>query len=156
MILSRSRELHGRYGSWEGAHTAVFGEPARAIARNVIVVGVGFLPLLAAGLIPYRTVGTLIAAILFAAGVASILILPALIRLFEGRFFPAAVCSITGRCGACLVTAAAIVALVAINAHRFLKMGTDALTFVSLGAVLILAASCCLVKRTDGGKVQDS
>ena len=45
-----------------------FGEPARAISRNVIVVGIGFMPLLAAPLIPYKTVGVFISAILVLAG----------------------------------------------------------------------------------------
>ena len=62
-------------------------EPARAITRNAIVVGVGFLPLLAAPLVPYQTVGIFIAAILVMAGVASLLILPALITLFERFLF---------------------------------------------------------------------
>jgi len=50
-------------------------------------VGVGFLPLLAAPLVPYQTVGIFIAAILILAGVASLLILPALITLLEPYLF---------------------------------------------------------------------
>ena len=56
----------------------------------MIVVGVGFLPLLAAPLMPYKTVGVFIAAILFFAGVASLLILPALIRIAQKLLFPSA------------------------------------------------------------------
>ncbi|HIE64437.1 MAG: MMPL family transporter [Nitrospira sp.] len=88
-FLARSRSLQKEHGSWAKARHAVFGEPARAIVRNAIVVGVGFLPLLAAPLVPYQTVGVFIAAILFTAGVATILILPALIRIMEPWLFPA-------------------------------------------------------------------
>jgi len=86
-FLSRSRQLQGVYGSWSAAIPHVFAEPARAITRNAIVVGVGFLPLLAAPLVPYQTVGIFIAAILILAGVASLLILPALITLLEPYLF---------------------------------------------------------------------
>ncbi|SMG66579.1 RND superfamily exporter [methanotrophic bacterial endosymbiont of Bathymodiolus sp.] len=93
-FLSRAREYTARYGSWEAAIGPLFSEPAMAIARNAIVVGVGFLPLLAAPLVPYQTVGVFIAAILFLAGVSSLLILPALITLMPKLFFknkPAAI-----------------------------------------------------------------
>jgi len=86
-FLSRSRQLREMHGSWRNTIGPVFAEPARAITRNAIVVGVGFLPLLAAPLVPYQTVGIFIAAILLLAGVASLLILPALITLFERFLF---------------------------------------------------------------------
>ncbi len=87
-FLVRSRMLQKEHGSWLKAVEPVFGEPARAISRNVVVIGAGFLPLLAASLIPYQTVGIFIAAILFTAGAASLLILPSLITLFERWLFP--------------------------------------------------------------------
>ncbi|MBL4895062.1 MAG: MMPL family transporter [Emcibacter sp.] len=86
-FLARSREIRKQYPDWKTTTAAVFGEPARAITRNVIVVGIGFMPLLAAPLVPYKTVGVFISAILVLAGVATLTILPALIRLFEGLLF---------------------------------------------------------------------
>ena len=86
-FLARSREMKKKYPDWKTTSVEVFGEPARAISRNVIVVGIGFMPLLAAPLIPYKTVGVFISAILVLAGVATLTILPALIRLFEGLLF---------------------------------------------------------------------
>lgn len=87
-FLARARETIKETGSWATAVSPMFGEPARAISRNVIVVGFGFLPLLAAPLVPYQTVGIFIAAILFLAGVASLMILPAMITLLEKFLFP--------------------------------------------------------------------
>ena len=86
-FLARSREMRKKFSSWKETSAAVFGEPARAIARNVIVVGVGFTPLLAAPLVPYKTVGVFISAILVLAGAATLTILPALIRLLERLLF---------------------------------------------------------------------
>ncbi len=86
-FLARSRALREEHQSWRETAAAVFGEPAQSITRNVIVIGVGFLPLLAAPLVPYKTVGVFISAILVLAGVATLIILPALITLFEKRLF---------------------------------------------------------------------
>jgi len=86
-FLARSREAAKKCGAWKDTIKVVFGEPARAIARNVIVIGMGFTPLLFAPLVPYKTVGFFISAILFFAGVATLLILPALITVMEGWLF---------------------------------------------------------------------
>ena len=87
-FLARSRDLYAKAGSWAEAVPRVFGEPGRAIARNVIVIAVGFSPLLLASLVPYRTVGLLMASILVLSGVATLVILPALLSLGERRLFP--------------------------------------------------------------------
>jgi predicted RND superfamily exporter protein len=86
-FLSRAREYTIRYGSWEEAIGPLFSGPAMVISRNAIVVGVGFLPLLAAPLVPYQTVGFFIASILFLAGIISLLLLPAIISLMPNLFF---------------------------------------------------------------------
>ncbi len=87
-FLARSRQMAEKYGPWHITISHVFGEPARAITRNVIVIGVGFLPLLATPLVPYQTVGVFISAILVLAGAATLLLLPSLITLFAARLFP--------------------------------------------------------------------
>ncbi len=87
-FLARSRQLYELHGSWDRALAAVFDEPARAITRNVVIVGVGFLPLVLAPLVPYQTVGILIAAILLTAGAASLLILPATLTVLRRWMFP--------------------------------------------------------------------
>jgi predicted RND superfamily exporter protein len=84
---ARVRQLHARVGDWASSAKLAFGEPARAIFRNVVVIGVGFLPLLLAPLVPYQTVGVFISAILVLAGVATLLGLPALITLMQTVLF---------------------------------------------------------------------
>jgi len=88
-FISRSRHLRPNYNSWKETIPAVFGEPSRAITRNVIVVGVGFLPLLLTPLVPYQMVGILLSSILVLGGIATLVILPALIYLFEKQLFRA-------------------------------------------------------------------
>ena len=86
-FLTRSRQLHSRHNKWRDTVKAVFGEPARAIARNAIIIGVGFLPLLLSNLVPYQTTGIFISSILVFAGLATLLILPSLVQVFERQLF---------------------------------------------------------------------
>ncbi|NHO65934.1 MMPL family transporter [Aestuariicella hydrocarbonica] len=86
-FLARSREAVRQQGSWKAAVSHVFGEPARAISRNAIVLSAGFLPLLAAPLVPYQTVGIFIAAIILCAGIATLVILPAMATLLQHQIF---------------------------------------------------------------------
>jgi len=86
-FITRSRQLRKDFSSWQETLPAAFGEPARAISRNVIVVGLGFMPLLLTPLIPYQMVGILLSSILVLAGIATLVILPALIHLFERWLF---------------------------------------------------------------------
>lgn len=86
-FVVRSRQIFARVGNWPDTVKRAFGEPARAIMRNVIVIGAGFLPLLLAPLVPYQTVGVFISAILVSAGIATLLGLPALITVFRPFLF---------------------------------------------------------------------
>ncbi len=149
-FLARSRAAQQTYGSWKTAVPHVFGEPARAITRNVVVVGVGFLPLLAAPLVAYKTVGVFMAAILVLAGVASLLILPALMRVLRPLVFPETrPCCITCNCATCIVAGVAAVGLVALNIGLLFAVGWTALTYASLPAVGVLAVLCALMSRRE-------
>lgn len=59
----------------------VFGEPARGIARNAVVVAFGFSPLLIAPLVPYQTVGWLMMLIMTASAFATFMVLPAILHI---------------------------------------------------------------------------
>jgi hypothetical protein len=86
-FLERSRATYNKTGSWAKAIIIMFEEPSRAISRNVIVIAIGFTPLLLAPLIPYKTVGVFLASIMAISGLATILILPALITILQGWLF---------------------------------------------------------------------
>ena len=87
-FLARSREVNLKLHSWKKAICVMFDEPARAIIRNIVVIAVGFLPLLAASLMPYKTVGIFLATILTVAGITTLLILPSIMKLLENKLFP--------------------------------------------------------------------
>ncbi|MFO7857410.1 MAG: MMPL family transporter, partial [Ectothiorhodospiraceae bacterium] len=87
-FIERTRENYRVTGRFTETMTRMFKEPARAISRNAIVIAVGFLPLLAAPLVPYNTVGIFLASIMAASALASIILLPALLRLLQGWLMP--------------------------------------------------------------------
>jgi predicted RND superfamily exporter protein len=86
-FIERARELQRQLGSWKAASTQMFKEPAMAISRNAITISVGFLPLLLAPLVPYRTVGFFLASIMVVSWVATLFILPALITMLKDVLF---------------------------------------------------------------------
>ena len=65
----------------------MFEEPGRAISRNAIVIAIGFLPLLAAPLVPYITVGFFLAAIMAISSAVTMLLLPAIAAQLKHLLF---------------------------------------------------------------------
>ena len=80
---------------WDETHDVaasvahVFGAPGLAIVRNAIVISLGFLPLVISTLTPYVTVGLLFAGLMIAGALATLFLLPALLRLLGERVFAA-------------------------------------------------------------------
>ena len=87
-FIERSREYYKATGRFSESMRLMFKEPARAISRNAIVIAVGFLPLLAAPLVPYNTVGIFLASIMAASALASIVLLPAILKLLQNWLMP--------------------------------------------------------------------
>jgi predicted RND superfamily exporter protein len=78
-FLQRFKELHLQTGNAATALSLMFDEPARAIARNAIVIAIGFTPLLLSPLVPYITVGFFLATIMAASALVTLILLPALL-----------------------------------------------------------------------------
>lgn len=86
-FIQRAREINATVNGWKETAEQMFGGPGRAIVRNALVIAIGFLPLLVAPLIPYRTVGFFMFMIMAVSTVATLLIIPALISWMPNRFF---------------------------------------------------------------------
>jgi hypothetical protein len=142
-FLVRARALTTERGSWQAAAGPVFGAPARAITRNGLVVSLGFLPLLLAPLVPYQTVGALIAAILIASGAATLVLLPALIRVLEPWLFPrTAGCRLTCNYLTCTFLSLALVGIVLLNLYQFAGVSVRTLGWVMLAALIGVGLLC--------------
>jgi predicted RND superfamily exporter protein len=146
-FLARAREMHRQTGSWETTAPAVFGEPARAITRNIIVIAAGFTPLLLAPLVPYKTVGILLATILLVSGVGTLLILPALIRVLERWLFRPIekVMAPSCNCGLCIIASIVAVVLLALNLYG--SFGWGPVTWASIVVIPILVFACGWMSR---------
>ena len=142
-FLEHARVLRYEEGDWRSALQHVFRDPARAIVRNIIVIAVGFLPLLAAPLVPYQTVGIFLASILAVSGLATLFILPALVRLLERFLFPESrVCCVSCNCVTCIAASVSLVILLVINIKQFMDVGWTALSWISLLVIPVLALAC--------------
>jgi predicted RND superfamily exporter protein len=157
-FLERARTSFAETGSWKAAAAVMFGEPAVAISRNVAVIAIGFLPLLAAPLVPYKTVGIFLCAIMVLSGLVTLTALPAIVRVLEKRLFrPAkepksAACN----CGLCLIVSAAAVVLVALNLHQYTVAGWSKLAWLSIIAIPVTALICGIMSRRQTCKVQEN
>jgi predicted RND superfamily exporter protein len=148
-FLERARMSYSVTCSWKKSVAEMFGEPARAITRNVLVIAIGFLPLLAAPLIPYKTVGIFLCAIMALSGAVTLLALPAIIKLAEKLLFkpmrePK---SVTCNCAFCIIISIASVALVAVNVHQYGKFGLSKLIILSVIITTAMALACGTISR---------
>ena len=149
--------LGSREGTWASIKARMFDEPARAIMRNIIVIAFGFLPLVAAPLVPYKTVGLFFSAILLLSGIATLLILPALVQTLEKILFknfrnPV---SMACNCGLCAVTSIATVIMVWLNLHQFLNLRWETMGIISAIIIPILAVTCGILSRRAACRMRD-
>ncbi|MCP4256397.1 MAG: MMPL family transporter [Planctomycetes bacterium] len=154
-FLERARSGFAETGSWKNSIGLMFGEPARAISRNVLVIAIGFLPLLAAPLIPYKTVGIFLCAIMALSGAVTLLALPAILKLLEKVLFKKTgqPKSATCNCGFCLIISIAIVVLLAMNLHQYWKLTLGKLAVLSLIAIPVMVLSCGIMSRRQACKM---
>lgn len=86
-FLQRFKVAYKKYKDIEATNAYMFGEPARAITRNAIVITFGFLPLLSSTLTPYITVGTFFATLMMFSFLTTLILLPAIMRLWGKALF---------------------------------------------------------------------
>ena len=79
-FIERARSIQERTGNWKETIGQMFEDPSRAISRNAIVIAIGFTPLLAAPLMPYKTVGLFLATIMIISCMATLVLLPAVMQ----------------------------------------------------------------------------
>jgi len=153
-FLQRARASFAQTGSWRDSAGVMFGEPARAIARNVLVIAIGFLPLLAAPLIPYKTVGIFLCAIMALSGAVTLLALPAIITLTQKALFRriGETAPSTCKCGFCFAISMAVVILVAVNLHQYWELGWGTMGLISVAAIAVAIAACGLMARRQACK----
>ena len=89
-FIERLRMIHKRTQNFKESYHEIFEGAGRAISRNVMVIAIGFVPMLFSSLVPYITVGSFFLAIMIVSGLVTMLLLPALTQIFRKSLFPEA------------------------------------------------------------------
>ncbi len=146
-FIQRSREVFSEKKNWEDTSVMIFKGPARAITRNALVVAIGFLPLLVAPLIPYRTVGFFMFAIMFVSSIATLVILPAIITLFSKVVFEEERGKMVCKCQYCFILsiACAIALVYVLRGYTFL--GWKPVVFIGIAVVAIMGGVCSQISK---------
>jgi predicted RND superfamily exporter protein len=85
-FLQRTRAIHRHHnGNFQATMQTFFHEPAQALARNIVVIALGFVPMFFATLVPYVTVGAFFFAIMLISGGSTFLIMPAALSYFPAH-----------------------------------------------------------------------
>ena len=82
-FIEHAREYNKEYKDYAKTFDKLFRGTSQAIWRNVMVVSIGFTPLLFADLVPYKTVGTFFLLIMLISGVTTLLLIPAILKTFH-------------------------------------------------------------------------
>jgi len=80
-FVQRYRELAEEHGAGREALAWFFGEPARALTRNAVIIAVGFTPLLLSSLTPYIVTGMLLSSIMVLSWLATMVVLPSAVMV---------------------------------------------------------------------------
>ncbi|MBD3272083.1 MAG: MMPL family transporter [Elusimicrobia bacterium] len=146
-FIQRARVIFASYPSWERTALLMFQEPARAITRNALVIAIGFLPLLAAPLIPYKTVGFFMFAIMLVSGIGTLFILPALLTAFPGLLAQETENKMVCHCGYCVIIATAVSVGIAFVLSGYTTLGWEPTVLISIVIVGILAGICSKLSK---------
>ena len=146
-FIQRAREIYQANQSWQETCTLMFQEPGRAITRNALVIAIGFLPLLFAPLVPYKTVGFFMFAIMLVSSVATLFLLPAIMTMFPKVAFEERKEILLCNCGHCVIISLAVAAAIAYVLTGYTAAGWNRTTLVCIAIVVIMSGICSRISR---------
>ncbi|MCK5580468.1 MAG: MMPL family transporter [Candidatus Omnitrophica bacterium] len=155
-FIQRAVEVNHVKGNWEQTAQEMFSGPGRAIIRNALVVAIGFLPLLAASLVPYKTVGFFMFFIMAVSAVATLFILPAIISIKPSSVLGESQNTVTCSCGKCMLIALFVAFAVAYVLFGYNVVGWKISTFIVVAIIVMFSGICYFASKrkiclTQGG-----
>lgn len=141
-FIQRAIEVRREKQDWQGTADEMFGGPGRAIVRNALVVAIGFLPLLAAPLVPYKTVGFFMFTIMAVSSVATLFIIPAIISLFPNIVAQESEGKMTCRCRHCMLVGFFAALAVAYLLLGYTMATWKPVTFIAIGIIVVFSGLC--------------
>jgi len=146
-FIQRAREIFNEKQNWKETLEEMLGGPARAISRNALVVAIGFLPLLIAPLIPYRTVGFFMFSIMLVSSIATLLILPAIITMIPGVVFEKEDKKMVCNCRYCFIIAISASLAIVYILRGYTSVGWKPTVFISIAVVGLMAGICSQISK---------
>jgi predicted RND superfamily exporter protein len=144
-FIERAKAIYAAKGNWEGTSEEMFRGPYRAILRNALVVSIGFLPLFVSPLVPYKTVGFFMFAIMLFASIGTLVILPAIVSMHPGVIFYQPGGKFLRSCPQCMLMSLVAGISVAYILTAYTAARWNTVTLVSLSAVCLLSVLCFFV-----------
>ncbi|MBU2591753.1 MAG: MMPL family transporter [Nitrospinae bacterium] len=148
-FIERSVEIYKEKQDWQATADEMFKGPGRAIIRNALVVSIGFLPLLAAPLVPYNTVGFFMFAIMAVSGLATLLLLPAVLATWPDlllKLDSSAGCNK----GHCMLTWSFVAVVAAYLLLGYTNVGLQTVIYVVIGILVASVPLCYLSANRKG------
>jgi predicted RND superfamily exporter protein len=146
-FIQRAREIYVENNDWQKTAVKMFKGPARAISRNALVIALGFLPLLFAPLIPYRTVGFFMFAIMFVSSIATLFILPALISMFPDVLKPENKKDLICNCRYCFIIGTAVAVGIVYILRGYTELHWGPAIFISIAVIGLSSGICSQVGK---------
>lgn len=141
-FIQRSVEVNHVKGNWKDTADEMFGGPGRAIVRNALVVAIGFLPLLAAPLIPYKTVGFFMFSIMAVSSFATLIILPAIISKNPEVIFAHAEKGVGCHYGQCILVSLSVAVAVAYLLLGYTPLKWPPTVAITIAVIVLSAVAC--------------
>jgi len=148
-FIQRSRGRYEQSKDWQDTARYTFSGPGRAIARNAIVIAVGFLPLLAAPLVPYQTVGFFMAAIMFTSSIGTFFILPALISFSPALIYREREKHFLCYTSDCVLLALSIILAVIYVLLGYTNIGVRGILYITIPLFIALVCICKYLLRNE-------
>ncbi len=146
-FIQRARVSYHRIGNWRQTLDEMFGSPARAIVKNALVIAIGFLPLLAAPLVPYKTVGFFMFTIMAASSVITLVLLPAIISLVPRVIFEEIIGGLVCDPRYCFVIALSVGFSIAYVLAGYTAIGWSKTVYLSILVVAVMMSMCPMMGR---------
>lgn len=146
-FIQRAIEVRESKENWQETAEVMFSGPGRAIVRNALVVAIGFLPLLFAPLVPYKTVGFFMFMIMAVSSFATLFILPAIISIMPSIISTEKESPIGCRCGHCVLIGVFVSSAVAYVLLGYTVINYKPVTYISIFVIALFSAICHFVSK---------
>ncbi|MFH1459027.1 MAG: efflux RND transporter permease subunit [Candidatus Omnitrophota bacterium] len=146
-FIQRAREIYTQKQDWQSTAQVMFKGPARAITRNALVIAIGFLPLLVAPLVPYRTVGFFMFSIMLVSSLATLVLLPAIMTLMPKTVFTDQKENMVCNCKSCLIISVGVSIAIIYILRGYTSIGWTPALIISVAVMGIMSLLCYHVSK---------